>query len=217
MVDLIMADVKICGIKDQEALDTAIEAGVRYVGFVFYPDSPRYIDPAEAKILAESIPKSVRRVGLFVDPGNKQLEKFLSIVPLDMVQLHGDETPQRVIEIKELTSKPVMKAIRIATKYDMEELEDYEAAADWLLFDSKPAGASLPGGTGQSFDWSILKDKTFRKPWMLSGGLTEENVVDALSLLNPKVVDVSSGVESEKGIKDPEKIRNFINIVKSND
>ncbi len=212
-----MSDVKICGIKDQEALDAAIEAGVRYVGFVFYPDSPRYIDPAEAKILAESVPKSVRRVGLFVDPGNKQLEKILGIVPLDMVQLHGDKTPQRVIEIKELTSKPVMKAIRIATKYDLEELEDHETAADWLLFDSKPAGASQPGGTGQSFDWSILKDKTFKKPWMLSGGLTEENVVDALSLLNPKVVDVSSGVESEKGIKDPEKIRNFINIVKSND
>ncbi|MCK5284319.1 MAG: phosphoribosylanthranilate isomerase [Alphaproteobacteria bacterium] len=211
-----MSDVKICGIKDQESLNTAIIAGARYIGFVFYPDSPRYIEPTEAKILSELTPKSARRIGLFVDPSNKQLEKISGIVPLDMIQLHGNETPSRVQEIKMLIKKPVIKALRIATKYDLENYEDYEAVADWLLFDSKSKASSQPGGTGQSFKWSILKDKTFSKPWMLSGGLTYENVTDALSILNPKVIDVSSGVESKKGVKDLDKIKNFINKVKSN-
>ena len=213
--DVQMADVKICGIRDEKALQAAVEAGVRHIGFVFYPDSPRYIKPDQAKVLAEATPKSVRRVGLFVDPGSEGLEKILGTVELDMIQLHGDESPERVTEIKQKFGKPVMKALKIATKYDMEGLEDYEAAADWLLFDSKSADAEMPGGTGQSFDWSVLKDRTFQKPWMLSGGLNHENVSDALSLLNPKVVDVSSGVESEPGVKDPDKIREFVNIARN--
>ena len=211
-----MADVKICGLRDEETLQAAIEAGTRYVGFIFYEDSPRYIAPEQAKALAEAVPKSVRRVGVFVDADNKLLDEVLAAVPLDMLQLHGSETPERVLEIKAHTGKQVMKALNIATKYDLEGIEDYEAAADWLLCDSKPAGADLPGGTGQSFDWSVLKGRSFNVPWMLSGGLTAENVGEALSQLNPKVVDVSSGVESEPGKKDAEKIKEFIQTVKSN-
>lgn len=210
-----MTDVKICGIKTEEALKAAVDAGARFVGFVFYPDSPRNVSIEEAKHLAEQTPKGVRRVGLFVDPDNKTLEKTLEHVALDIIQLHGDETPERVAAIKNLTGKPVMKAIRLASKYDMDGYEEFETAADWLLFDAKPADADLPGGTGQSFDWSILKGRTFKKQWMLSGGLTAENVAGALELLNPKAIDVSSGVEEMRGVKDPDKIKRFIEAVKS--
>lgn len=211
-----MSDVKICGVCDADALNAAVTAGARYVGFVFYEPSPRYIKPEDAKLLVQSVPQSVRSVGLFVDPANETLKEILAVVPLDMIQLHGSETPERVQEIKTLSGKPVIKAIRVANKYDLEGVEAYEAVADWLLFDSKPADAELPGGTGQSFDWNVLKGRTFARRWMLSGGLNEDNIDDALAALDPKVVDVSSGVEREPGRKDPQKIKNFINRVKSN-
>lgn len=209
-----MADVKICGLKTPETLEAAIEAGTRYVGFVFYADSPRYVDLNTAKTLAESVPKSVRRVGLFVDPSDQDLEKALGLVPLDILQLHGDETPERVAEIKVSTGKQVMKAIRVATKYDLEDVEAFEDAADWLLFDAKVPD-DLPGGTGHSFDWGLLKGRSFQKPWMLGGGLNADNVNEALSVLTPKVVDVSSGVEISRGEKDAEKIKAFISVVKN--
>lgn len=210
-----MAEVKICGIKDQENLRVAIESGARFVGFVFYEPSPRFVNKDTAKALSAATPKSVRRVGLFVDPTDKALESVLADIQLDMIQLHDGESAERVSEIKKLTNLPVMKALRIETKYDFEGLEDFEEAADWLLFDAKPAGADLPGGTGQSFDWNLLKGKSFKKPWMLSGGLTAENVKDAIAALKPKAVDVSSGVETERGVKDPGKIREFIKAAKS--
>lgn len=212
-----MSDVKICGITTKDALEAAVEAGTRHIGFVFYEESPRNIDPNSAAELIAALPKSVRSVGVFVDPTDKQLEKVLEHARVHMIQLHGNETPERVMEIKEATGLPVMKAIRVATKYDMEGVEDYEATADWLLFDSKPADADLPGGTGQAFDWSVLKGRSFKVPWMLSGGLTHENVGEAIALLNPKVVDVSSGVEDAPGEKNPDKIKEFISVVKSND
>lgn len=210
-----MTDVKICGLSTPKTLKAAIEGGARHVGFVFYPPSPRNVTLEQAAELSALTPPSVRRVGLFVDPTNKDLEKTLQHVQLDIIQLHGDEKPERVSDIKDRFQKPVMKALRIATKYDLEDLPDYEAVADWLLFDAKPQDADLPGGTGESFDWSVLKGLTFSKPWMLSGGLDEENVTEALSILKPKAVDVSSGVESERGIKDAEKIKEFIETVKT--
>lgn len=210
-----MTDVKICGLSTPETLKAAIEGGARHVGFVFYPPSPRNVTLEQAAELSALTPPSVRRVGLFVDPTNKDLEKTLQHVQLDIIQLHGNEKPERVSDIKDRFQKPVMKALRIATKYDLEDLPDYEAVADWLLFDAKPQDADLPGGTGESFDWSVLKGLTFSKPWMLSGGLDEENVTEALSILKPKAVDVSSGVESERGIKDAEKIKEFIETVKT--
>ena len=211
-----MTDVKICGLKDPENLSAAIEAGARFVGLVFYPPSPRNVSFDTAWNLARAVPTGVRSVGLFVNPDNEQLERILTGVQLDMVQLHGDESPGRINEIKEHFSMPVIKAIRVRDESDLEDVEGYEAAADWLLFDARPENASLPGGTGESFDWNILKGREFKKPWMLSGGLHESNVKEALSILKPNAVDISSGVESAKGVKDAKKIKGFIEAVKTN-
>ncbi|MCB9983742.1 MAG: phosphoribosylanthranilate isomerase [Rhodospirillales bacterium] len=210
-----MTNVKICGIKTQKSLEAAVQAGARYVGFVFYPPSPRNIAPYSAKELSLTLPTGVKAVGLFVDPTDEELEHILGIVPLDMLQLHGSESPKRVQQIKDKFAMPVMKAIKIHEAGDFESVKDYEPVVDWLLFDSRPENAALPGGTGQRFDWSLLEDRTFAKPWMLSGGLTPENVAEALSQLSPTAVDVSSGVESAPGIKDPDKIKAFIDAVKN--
>lgn len=216
-----MTDVKICGLSDPENLAVAIEAGTRFVGFVFYPPSPRNVSFDTAFHLARAVPTGVRSIGLFVNPKDEQLERTLTGIQLDMVQLHGDEPPQRINEIKERFSMPVMKAIRIRDENDLKDVEEYEAAADWLLFDARPENASLPGGTGESFDWNILKahiqKREFKKPWMLSGGLNADNVKEALSILKPNAVDISSGVESTKGVKDAEKIKSFIKAVKTSD
>lgn len=208
-----MTDVKICGLSDPENLQTAIEAGARFVGFVFYPPSPRNVSFDTAWNLARAVPTGVRSVGLFVDPEDEQLERIVTGIQLDMIQLHGDESPGRINEIKERYSMQVMKAIKIRDESDLEGIEGYEAAADWLLFDARPEGATLPGGTGQSFDWNILAGREFKKPWMLSGGLTADNVEQALQILNPDALDISSGVESAPGQKDPAKIKAFINAV----
>lgn len=201
-----MAAVKICGIKDSAALQAAEKSGAQFVGFVFYPKSPRNISSGEAAALAKQT--RLTSVGLFVDPTDEELLSVLKTVPLNMIQLHGDETPSRVMEIKALTKKPVMKAIRIADMNDLTKAESYALTADWLLFDAKVAGAQ--GGTGQSFDWTILKGYKPAKPWMLAGGLTPENVKGALKILSPTAVDVSSGVESAPGVKDAGKIAAFV-------
>jgi phosphoribosylanthranilate isomerase len=207
-------DIKICGIKTPEALSAAYEGGARYVGFVFYPSSVRYLQPAQARELALRVPTGVKTVGLFVNASDHDLQQILGTVPLDILQLHGDETPQRVGEIRTRFEMPVMKAIPVANVYDIAAAKSYEDSADWLLFDTKaPAGEY--GGTGQSFDWSLLAGQSFKKPWMLSGGLSAENVHQALKTLKPAAVDVSSGVESARGIKDADKIKAFIAAVKA--
>lgn len=207
--------VKICGLSEPETLRVAIEAGARFIGFVFYPPSPRHVSLDTAFQLARSLPTGVRSVGLFVDPDDHLLDQVLGGgMPMDLVQLHGDESAQRITEIKARYNIPVMKAIRVAAPEDLQGIEDFEAAADWLLFDAKPPKADLPGGTGHSFDWAILAGRTFSKPWMLSGGLSADNVAEALSILKPTAVDVSSGVESQRGIKDADKIKAFIQTVK---
>ena len=202
--------VKICGISDPENLNVATQNGARFIGFVFYEPSPRNVSFDTAWNLARAVPTSVRSVGLFVDPSDEQLERILTGVQLDMIQLHGNETPGRINEIKERYNMPVIKAIRLASEDDLKDIDGYEAAADWLLFDSKPEMTELPGGTGHKFDWSILKGRKFATPWMLSGGLTPENVGDAIEQLSPDAVDVSSGVESSKGQKDANKIQDFL-------
>lgn len=209
-----MTAVKICGISTPETLQTACAAGARFIGFVFYPASPRHLDFDIAWNLARGVPTGVRSIGLFVDPTDEQLEHILTGIQLDMIQLHGNETPGRIAEIKAQYNMPVMKAIRVANERDLDNLDGFEAAADWLLFDAKPEDADLPGGTGESFDWTILKNRSFKKPWMLGGGLDEKNVLEALKILSPDAVDVSSGVESERGIKDVSKIKSFIETVK---
>lgn len=209
-----MTAVKICGLSEPETLRTAIEAGARFVGFVFHPASPRHVSLDIATTLARSVPTGVRSVALFVDPDDSLLSQVTGAMPLDMIQLHGNESPARVAEIRARCAMPVMKAIRIASPDDLAPVPAYEDVADWLLFDTKTEGP-LAGGTGHAFDWTILKGHTFRKPWMLGGGLNAGNVAEALSLLRPDAVDVSSGVESARGVKNSAKIREFIQAVRA--
>lgn len=207
-----MTHVKICGLKDPENLQVAVEAGARFVGFVFYPPSPRHVPLDVAKELSMQVPTGVRCVGLFVDPTDEELERVLGHVQLDMIQLHGGESAERVAEVRARFGVEVMKAIAISGQEDLERIKAYEDAADWILCDTPSVGH---GGSGESFDWEILKAYAFSKPWMLAGGLTVENVGDAIEALKPDAVDVSSGVEKSRGVKDAEKIRSFISAVRA--
>lgn len=207
-----MTDVKICGLSTPDTLTAAIEAGAGFVGFVFYPKSPRAVSLEVAAYLASYVPVHVRKVGLFVDPSDELLQQTLDAVRLDMLQLHGHESPGRVMEIKHTFGVPVMKALSVSTKDDLAMVPGYEVAADWLLFDAKGT-ADMPGGNGLPFDWTLLKDFSSTRPWMLAGGLTPENVREALTLLEPDAVDVSSGVETAPGVKDEGRIRAFLQAV----
>ena len=208
-----MTQVKICGVTEPHSLNAAINAGTRFIGFVFYEPSPRFIEHDIAWTLSQMVPTGVRSVGLFVDPDDTYIKHITSSVPLDMIQLHGDETPARVSQIKSLINMPIIKAIPVSSPEDINKAADYEDSADWLLFDTKTDGQS--GGTGQVFDWTLLQNKQFQCPWMLSGGLNTNNIHQALSALKPDAVDVSSGVEEKRGVKSPQKIMEFIKTVKS--
>ncbi len=201
--------VKICGIKTPDVLEAAVYAGARFIGFVFYPPSPRHVEADTAKELSLMLPTGVRSVGLFVDPTDEQLDAVLGIVPLDMIQLHGSESVERIAEIRAKYAMPIIKAFCVSSAADIEVARAYEDVVDWLLFDGKS------GGSGQSFDWSLLAGEALSKPIMLSGGLTPENVGEALSVLSPQAVDVSSGVESSRGVKDASKIADFIEAAKN--
>jgi len=208
--------VKICGLATREALDVAVEAGAHYTGFVFFPPSPRSLNPVQAASLTEAVPPSVDRVGLFVDADDDYLGDVLSRVPLDMVQLHGSEPPERIDAIKARWGKSVMKAVPVARAEDLAQIRRYEGVADWLLFDARPpAGADRPGGNAQSFDWSLLQGLNLSLPWMLAGGINSENVAEAVRLSGASAVDVSSGVEDSPGIKSPEKIRAFLKTART--
>ena len=207
-----MVDVKICGVRTPDAVAAAVASGARYVGFVFYPPSPRAVGLDTARHLARLVPAGVRTVALFVNPGDEEIEATVGQVPLDMIQLHGDETPARVAEIRTAFAMPVMKAVRVAEAADLDAVPAQAAVADRLLFDAKPPRnvAALPGGNGIPFDWSILAGRTWPVPWMLSGGLTVDNVGDALAATGAPAVDVSSGVEVRPGVKDPARIAAFM-------
>ncbi|MFT4013533.1 MAG: phosphoribosylanthranilate isomerase [Paracoccus sp. (in: a-proteobacteria)] len=203
--------VKICGLNSPESVAAAVDAGARYLGFVFFPKSPRHVTAGQAAALAARVPMGVARVGLFVDPDDRLLEATLATAPLDVIQLHGHETPERVRQVKALTGLPVMKAVGLAEPRDLDALWDYGLVADMLLIDAKaPKDAALPGGNGLAFDWRLLAGRQILKPWLLAGGLTPENVGQALRLTRAQGVDVSSGVESAPGVKDPARIRDFI-------
>lgn len=205
---------KICGVSDPAALNAAVDGGAAYVGFVFFPRSPRNVSPPQAADLARLLPTAVRSVGLFVDPSDDLLAEVTSQVPFDLLQLHGAETPERVAAIKARFRLPVMKAFKIGAPADLDAAAAYFGVADRLLFDAKPpADATLPGGNGVAFDWTLLAGRTWPKPWMLSGGLNAGNVRDGVAATGARAVDVSSGVESAPGRKSPELIRAFLQAV----
>ena len=204
--------VKICGIRTPEAQEAAARGGARLVGFVFYPPSPRDIDPVLAGQLARALPTGIRPVGLFVEPSDDALSAVLGTVPLAMIQLHGDETPARVAEIKAQTGLPVMKAVRVGGAADVKAAGDFAAVSDMILFDARPPErvTALPGGNGIAFDWSLLDGREIGAPWMLSGGLTPENLAAAVAATGAPAVDTSSGVEDRPGHKSVERIGAFL-------
>ena len=210
--------VKICGVNSRAALAAALAGGASHVGFVFYGPSPRALEAAAAAALAATVPANVTRVGLTVDETDGRIAALLAAVPLDMLQLHGDETPERVGELRRRFGLPVMKAIRVSGTADVEAATTYGGVADWLLFDARPpkdmAGA-LPGGNALAFDWRLIAGRSWPCPWMLSGGLNAGNLAAAVAATGATAVDVSSGVEDRPGVKNPAKIAAFLALAAS--
>ncbi|MDE2513214.1 MAG: phosphoribosylanthranilate isomerase [Alphaproteobacteria bacterium] len=205
---------KICGLSTPDTVAAAIAGGARFVGFVFFPPSPRNLSPAQAAPLIRGVPVGVTRVGVFVDPDDDLLKRVLAAAPLDLVQLHGDETPERVAQIKQRFGKKTMKAIKVAGESDLDAAPRYYGVADWLMFDARPPkAATRPGGNALAFDWELVRARQWPLPWMLSGGLTPANVAEAVRIARATVVDVSSGVESAPGVKDVAKIGAFLAAV----
>ncbi len=203
--------IKICGLRDAGSIQVAAKAGARYVGLVFFEKSPRNVSLEEAAKLAPEVPIGVAKVALTVNATDAFLDALTAQVPLDMLQLHGAESPARVAEIRARYGLPVMKAVGIAVADDLAAIAPYEAVADQILLDAKPPkGAALPGGNGHAFDWTLLKTRQWQKPWMLAGGLTMGNVAEAIQQSGATQLDLSSGVESAPGVKDPALIKAFI-------
>ena len=204
--------VKICGVTRPEDVDACAQAGAAYVGFNFFAKSPRYAAPQAAAALALRAPVGLAKVALVVDADDTTLDEIVATVPLDMIQLHGQESPERVAQIRARHGLPVMKAIGIADAGDLAKIDSYAPVADQLLIDAKPPkGAVLPGGNGLAFDWRLLQGRKYwQKPWMLAGGLTSENVAEAVRLTGARQIDVASGVESAPGVKDAGLIRAFV-------
>jgi phosphoribosylanthranilate isomerase len=202
-------DVKICGIRDRAALDAAARAGAAYVGLVFFDKSPRAVTDDLARDLAAAAPPGLRKVALAVDPDDALLDR-LKALPIDMVQLHGGESPARVAEARARLGLPVMKAVGLASEADVALLDGYEDVADQILCDHKPASGPLPGGTGLAFDWRLVAGRRWRRPWLLAGGLRAETVAEAIAATGARAVDVSSGVEKARGVKDPALIEAFV-------
>ncbi len=208
-----MADirVKICGLRTVADVDAVARAGAAYAGFVFFSKSPRNLSLDEARKAALAAPAGLAKVALVVDAPDDVLDGIIEAVPLDMLQLHGAETPERAAALRERYGLPVMKAIGVADEGDLAGLMEYSLAADQLLIDAKPPrNAILPGGNGLTFDWRLLAGRRWLKPWMLAGGLTAENVAEAIRLTGARQVDVSSGVESAPGVKDHARIAAFV-------
>ena len=204
--------VKICGLSRPEDVTAAARAGAVYGGFVFFPKSPRAVSADVAQALAVDAPVGLAKVALVVDADDTLIDEITTKVPLDMLQLHGKESPERVAELRARTGLPVMKAIGVSGEDDLPAIDVYSQVADQLLIDAKPPkDAVLPGGNGLSFDWRLLQGRKYwTKPWMLAGGLTPENVAEAVRLTGARQVDVSSGVESAPGVKDAAKIDAFV-------
>ncbi|MEA3028172.1 MAG: phosphoribosylanthranilate isomerase [Alphaproteobacteria bacterium] len=203
--------VKICGLKTPEALDAALGAGADMVGFVFFPPSPRNLGIEAARALGERAQGRAKKVALSVDATDAELDRVVEALKPDMLQLHGKETPERVVAVRSRFGLPVMKALPIESRADLSPIHTYAKVADWLLFDGRPPReATRPGGLGKTFDWRLLENIAPGVPFMLSGGLDAGNIAEALRITRAPAVDVSSGVERAPGEKDPDKIRAFI-------
>ena len=203
--------VKICGLRSRAEVEAAAAAGASYVGMVFYPPSPRHLTLADARWVAGGVPAGVARVALTVNADDDELERLIEAVPVEMLQLHGREPPERVAAVRARFGLPVMKAIGVAVRADLAQIDAYARVADQLLIDARPApGADRPGGNGLAFDWRLLEGLRWPLPWMLAGGLTADNVAAAVELTGAAQVDVSSGVERAPGYKDPERVRAFV-------
>jgi phosphoribosylanthranilate isomerase len=208
---------KICGLSTEEAVTAAVAGGAAYLGFVFYPPSPRAVTAERVALICAAVPVGVTRVGLFVDADDDTITAVLATAPIDLMQFHGGESPERIADAKARFRRPVMKAVSIAGPEDVLTAARYEEVADQLLFDAKPPRRSgaLPGGNGLAFDWALLAGRSWRRPWMLSGGLTAELLPEAVRISGAAAVDVSSGVESRPGEKDPATISAFLAAVRA--
>ncbi|RWB25068.1 MAG: phosphoribosylanthranilate isomerase [Mesorhizobium sp.] len=209
-------DIKICGLKTDKALAAALAGGASHVGFIFFAKSPRYVEPAEAGRLREAAIGKAKAVAVTVDAGDAFLDEIVEKMRPDMLQLHGSETPERVAEIKGRYGLPVMKALPVSETADLERITPFVGIADRFLFDAKPPkGSELPGGNGIAFDWRVLAGLDAGVDYMLSGGLNAANIGDAFRLANPPGLDISSGVESAPGVKDPALIEQFFRAVRA--
>jgi phosphoribosylanthranilate isomerase len=207
-------DIKICGLKTPEAIDRALKRGATHIGFIFFEKSPRYVEPDIAGKLAEAARGKAKIVAVVVDPTNDDLDEIVTLLKPDMIQLHGNESPERVLTIKAVYALPVMKVFSVRDADDLKRVEAYIGIADRFLFDAKPPrGSELPGGNGVSFDWSLLSWLDGSVDYMLSGGLNKENIGEALAITNAPGIDVSSGVESAPGVKSLVMIDEFFDAV----
>ena len=203
--------VKICGLREAGHLAAAAKAGAAYVGLNFFARSPRFVTLEEARALAVGAPEGLCKVALTVDADDAAMDAILAAVPVDMLQLHGHETPARVAELRARHGLPVMKVVGVSDAGDLAQIAGYEAVADQIMVDAKPPkGAVLPGGNGVAFDWGLIAGRRWTKPWMLAGGLTAGNVAEAIRLTGARQVDVSSGVETAPGVKDAGMIAAFV-------
>ena len=206
--------IKICGITSENDLKAAQQLGANFVGFVLVEKSKRFINLKKLELLSTIVRKPLKSVALLVDPSDDFLEKLLSKSKVDYIQLHGDESPERVNEIAKITKVPLIKAIGVEKKSDLFNIRCYERFADYILLDSKiKEGGHLKGGRGISFNWNIIKGFNFNKPWFLAGGLNANNVIDAMKITGAKMLDVSTGVETKPGKKSFDKMRKFIGRV----
>lgn len=203
--------VKVCGLSTPESVDVAIQAGARFIGFNFFPPSPRAIQPSAARDLAQRVPDSVQKVAVVVDATDDTLGVIVEALGADMVQLHGEESPERVAEVRDRFNCRVIKAVPISGPDDVVNAYRFGEVADMLLFDAKALpGDALPGGNARPFDWSLLSDVAMKQPWFLAGGLSTENLAEAIATSGARSADVSSGVESVRGVKDHQKIAAFL-------
>ncbi len=210
-----MAETKICGITDARALDTAIDGGARFVGFVVYPKSPRHLSRDKLAALADRARGQVETVVVTVDADEELLQAIAAYARPDWIQLHGSESPGKASQARQYARQGLIKAIGVARPEDLAQATAFEQVADMLMFDAKPPPGGLPGGNAMAFDWQILAGRRFERPWMLSGGLTPANVAEAISAAGAAIVDVSSGVETAPGLKDPLKIAEFLAAARS--